>query len=196
MQCFSDEFFKSTQNRSGSATNVTAASGQNPTYRPALLMLLFLLLLLLLLLLPLLDFSCFVKPRRVIPVRLGRKGRENAKQSGTTGGQGPGKADNWRARSRDGGQLAGRFQGRRTTGMQGLGKVDNWRVKTESTQKRRTTGGQGPGKAEHWWAGPGKADNWRARSREGGQPVGRVQGRRTTGAMSSPINSYCQVSRH
>ena len=93
MQCFSDEFFKSTQNRSGSATNVTAASGQNPTYRPALLMLLFLLLLLLLLLLPSLDFSCFVKPRRVIPVRLGRKGRENAKQSGTSGGQGPGKAD-------------------------------------------------------------------------------------------------------
>jgi len=116
MQCFSDEFFKSTQNRSGSATNVTAASGQNPTYRPALLMLLFLLLLLLLLLLPLLDFSCFVKPRRVIPVRFGRKGRENRETEW----------DNWRARSREGRQLAGKVQGRRTTGGQVPGEADNW----------------------------------------------------------------------
>ena len=45
-----------------------------------------------------------------------------------TGGQGPGKADNWRAGSREGGQLAGRAQGRRTTGGQGLGKADNWRA--------------------------------------------------------------------
>ena len=48
----------------------------------------------------------------------------------TTGGQGPGKADNWRAGSREGGQLAGRAQGRRTTGRQGPGKADNWRAGT------------------------------------------------------------------
>ena len=33
-----------------------------------------------------------------------------------TAGQGPRKADNWRAGSREGRQLAGRVQGRRTTG--------------------------------------------------------------------------------
>ena len=44
------------------------------------------------------------------------------------GGQGTGKADNWRARPREGGQLAGRSQGRRTTGGQGPGKADNWRA--------------------------------------------------------------------
>ena len=55
----------------------------------------------------------------------------------TTGGQGPGKADNWRAGSREGGQLAGKVQGRRTTGGQGPGKAD----------------GQGQGKADNWRAG-------------------------------------------
>ena len=42
-----------------------------------------------------------------------------------TGGQGPGKGDNWLAGSREGGQLAGRAQGRRTTGRQGPGKTYN-----------------------------------------------------------------------
>ena len=53
------------------------------------------------------------------------------------GGQGPGKADNWRAGPREGGQLAGKVQGRRTTGGQGPGKAD----------------GQGQGKADNWRAG-------------------------------------------
>ena len=66
------------------------------------------------------------------------------------GGQGPGKADNWRAGPREGGQVAGRAQGRRTTGGQGPGKADNWRA--------------------------GSREGGRAGSREGGQLAGRVQG--------------------
>ena len=92
------------------------------------------------------------------------------------------KADNWRAGSREGGQLAGRVQGRRTTGGQGPGKADNWRAGSREggqlagrVQGRRTTGGQGPG----------NADNWQAGSREGGQLVGQNRrqhkNRRTTG---------------
>ena len=34
--------------------------------------------------------------------------------------------DNWRAGSREAGQLVGSVQGRRTTGGQGPGKADNW----------------------------------------------------------------------
>ena len=74
-----------------------------------------------------------------------------------------GKADNWRAGSREDGQLAGKNRRHRKEGGQLAGRV----------QGRRTTGGQGPG----------KADNWRARSREGGQLAGTVQGRRTTGGQ-------------
>ena len=81
----------------------------------------------------------------------------------TTGGQGPGNADNWRAESRAGGQLAGKNRRQTKVGGRLAGRV----------QGRRTIGGQGPG----------KADNWRARSREGGQLVGRVQGKRTTGGQ-------------
>ena len=55
----------------------------------------------------------------------------------TTGGQGAGKADKWRAGPREGEQLAGKVQGRRTTGGQGPGKAD----------------GQGQGKADNWRAG-------------------------------------------
>ncbi len=93
----------------------------------------------------------------------------------------PGKADNWRAGSREGRQLAGRVQGRRTTGGQGPGKADNWRAGSREggqlagrVQGRRTTGGQGPG----------KANNWRAGSREGGQLAGK--NRKHTNQGGSP----------
>ena len=82
----------------------------------------------------------------------------------------PGKADNWRARSREGGQLVGRVQERRTDGGQGPGKADKWRAGSREggqlgegsreggqlagkVQGRRTTGGQGPGKADNWLDG-------------------------------------------
>ena len=77
-------------------------------------------------------------------------------------GQGPGKADNSRAGSWGGGQLAGRAQGRRTTGGQKQKTNKNGGQLAGRVQGSRTTGG----------FGPGKADNWRARSREGGQLVG------------------------
>ena len=60
----------------------------------------------------------------------------------TTGGQGPGNADNWRAESRAGGQLAGKNRRQTKVGGRLAGRV----------QGRRTIGGQGPGKADNWWA--------------------------------------------
>ena len=77
----------------------------------------------------------------------------------------PGKADNWRAGSREGGQLAGRAQG------------------------RRTSGGQGPGKADKWRAG--SREGGRAGSREGGQLAGRVQGEGLFPLFSSLFNEKC-----